>query len=101
MKKNIRNYNINNNNTSVGQNSGSRNSNNERKIEQEVEKDLNRYGNMSQSQLMQELLKVAEEEKRKGNLTPEMLDTFYQTVTPAMDDEQRRKMNGIINELKN
>lgn len=107
MKKNNRNYNVNNGNGSNNSNNSNqgntsqRNSNDYRdKVTEDLQSDLNKFGNMSQSQLMQELLSVARDEKRKGNLTPEVLDTFYQTINPSMNDEQRRKMNSLINELK-
>lgn len=65
-----------------------------------IKNKVNNYKNMSESQLMMEMQKVANENKQKGNLSASDLQTFYNNVSPMLTDAQRNKMKQLINSLK-
>ena len=54
---------------------------------------------MNESQLYDELFKEVVKGKQNGTLTREGLMNFYNTVTPMLNPEQRKKLDDIIKKL--
>ncbi len=65
-----------------------------------IEKSLHKYEGKTQSELMDELMKLAEEERKKGTLDDKKLDAFARSVSPMLTQEQRRRLSGILKQLK-
>lgn len=98
MKKNIRDYmnnnysdseNLNNNNSAVNMND----------IPPDVKGKVDNYSRMSESQLMNEMNKLAFQGKNNGTVTAESLQSFYNQVSPMLSQQQRTKLKQLINSL--
>ena len=50
----------------------------------------------SQKELMDEIVKEAERDKRDGRLDKAWLDNFYKTVAPMLDKNQLQKLKEIM-----
>lgn len=59
-----------------------------------------RYEGKSESELMDELMKRAGEQKAAGSFSPELLDQFAQRAGAMMNDEQKKKLRQIVRRLK-
>lgn len=68
--------------------------------EEEVKKQVHKYGSMSESQLMEEMMKVANNSKAQGSLKSEDLDKFYKQVAPMLNEQQRNRLKSLIKSLK-
>lgn len=66
----------------------------------DTKKTVAKYSRMNEKQLMQEMMKVANESKANGELTAEKLEEFYRQSAPMLTHAQRNKMRSIINSLK-
>lgn len=66
----------------------------------DTKKTVAKYSRMNEKQLMQEMMKVANESKESGELTAEKLEEFYRQSAPMLTHAQRNKMRSIINSLK-
>lgn len=60
---------------------------------------INRYGGMSEEQMMQELLKIGA--VSTGGTSPKQLDTFFMQVQSFLSAEQKARMAELITQLKN
>ena len=58
------------------------------------------YKNKSDSELLGDIFKVANEQKANGNLSDEKLRAFAESVAPMLNDEQKNRLNGVIEMLK-
>ncbi len=65
-----------------------------------IEKSLRQHEGKSQPELMRELMKLADTERKKGALTDEKLDAFARGVSPMLTEEQRTRLSGILQQLK-
>ncbi len=65
-----------------------------------IESSLRQYEGKTQSELMGELMKLADEERKKGALDDEKLDAFARGVAPMLTEEQRKSLAGLIKQLK-
>lgn len=65
-----------------------------------IEENLNKYKNLSQNDLMNELFKEANRMKENGSLNEESLNMLKNTLSPILDSEQNKKLNEIINKIK-
>ena len=54
----------------------------------------------NESELMAELLSVANQKRNDGSLDNATLDSFKEKISPSLTDEQQQKLNNIINMLK-
>lgn len=61
---------------------------------------VKRSKNMSESQMMDEIMKQAAKERQNGNLSDEDIEKFYKTVAPMLDKKQIEKLKKIMNMLK-
>ncbi len=64
------------------------------------EEAVKKYAAMDEQSLMAELFKTAEEGRASGELTDEVIDNFYATVSPMLSPEQSERMRELIRELK-
>ncbi len=73
-------------------------------IDEEVKKDmeqkLEKYKNLNQNQLTEELLKEANKQKMNGNLNDEKIKEIQNTILPMLDESQKNKFNELINLIK-
>lgn len=61
---------------------------------------LSGYEGKSQEDLIAEITKTAEKNRREGNLTDKDLDDFKVMLTPYLNAEQRKILNDVISGLK-
>lgn len=59
---------------------------------------LNKYSNMSEGDLMQELFR--EGSVSSGKISGQELDNFYNSASGYLNEEQRNKMRMLIEQLK-
>ncbi len=102
MGKNVRNFKGYNNQS--GNVNGKNNTNNKnytkQDAEDEVQSQFNKYSGYSENQLIDEFYKEVYKQKQLGNLSPEMLQNFYNMMAPNMSSEQKKKMKGLIDSIK-
>ena len=61
---------------------------------------INKYGNLSQEELMQELLKEAKAGRANGELTDQKLNDLQAKLSPFLSEEQRKNLNEILKMLR-
>lgn len=61
---------------------------------------INKYKDMSQQDLYDELLKQAGDLKAEGKLDPSSLEKLSATLAPMLSDEQQQLLSNIIERLK-
>ena len=61
---------------------------------------INKYKDLSQDELMGELLSQATDLKSQGKLNMDMLNQISSTLNPMLNDEQKQLLTNIINKLK-
>jgi len=66
----------------------------------EYQNTINKYKDLSQDQLMSELLNQATGLKSQGKLNMDMLSQISSTLNPMLNDDQKQLLNNIINKLK-
>ena len=54
----------------------------------------------SEGELMEELLKSVKKSKEEGRYSQEEMERFKNTVTPLLTDEQRKKLDEILEKIK-
>lgn len=69
--------------------------NNEEKVKQTYEK----YKNYSQDELLQELMRSVNAQKRNGTFDKERLLSTLSLVMPSLNSEQRRKLEELLSHL--
>lgn len=57
---------------------------------------VDKYKNKSSQELYSELIKVANEQKAKGNLSKSQLDNIYNTMAPMMNDKEKENLKKLI-----
>lgn len=65
-----------------------------------LQESLNKYQNLSQDQLMSELLKEAGRLKQNGSLNESSLNMLKSTLAPMLNSEQNQHLNDILNKIK-
>ena len=65
-----------------------------------VEGQLRGYQNKSEAQLMQEVQRIAKQSKASGELNPQKLRQFENSVKGMLDPAQQQKLKAILNSLK-
>lgn len=61
---------------------------------------LRGYEGKSKTDIVSEIVKVAEKNRKEGKLTDEDLDNFATTLSPMLNAEQKSELNKIISRLK-
>ncbi len=62
---------------------------------------LTKYNGKSQAELIEEIEKVASEQRLQGKLTDQDIDSFYSMLSPFLKADERVKLNQIRDKLKN
>lgn len=57
---------------------------------------IGKYGDMNESELMEELLKVASKAKADGTLNEQTLKNFEEIVVPHLNEAQKEKLSKLI-----
>ena len=65
------------------------------------EEKVERYGSMSEDELIGELMNSVREQKANNTFDPKQLETLVTMVSPRLNDEQRAKLNDLVRLLKN
>ncbi len=60
---------------------------------------INNYANLSEPELMQEMLRLIAKKKQEGTFDPNTLRDVAKVVAPMLDDEARAKMYTLLNFL--
>lgn len=61
---------------------------------------IKNYGDLSQEDLLKKLMLEANKEKQNGNLTKEKLDSLSETLTPLLNEQQKKNLTEIIKMLR-
>ena len=59
------------------------------------------YHGKSNADMWKTIVAEAEKSRRAGTLSDAEIDAFYQTFSPMLDASQRKKLQGIVEKLKN
>lgn len=62
---------------------------------------VKRSKNMSEKQLMDEILKQAAQDRKEGKLDDADLNKFFDSVAPMLNAEQLKKLKDIMSVLQN
>lgn len=103
MGKNIRNFIGYNNQSGSKCNGGCNNGNGkftQKDVEEDVKSQFNKYSGYSENQLIDEFYKEVYKQKQLGNLSPAMLQNFYNMMAPNMSPQQKQKMKALIDSIK-
>ena len=65
-----------------------------------TEKVAKAYDGKPSIDMLREILKEAEESKKKGNLTNEDIDDFYAQFSPLLDEGQKKMLKLVVDKLK-
>ena len=66
-----------------------------------VEEQLKKYENLSQAELMQELIKESKKQKQNGNLDRDKMENIKSTLLPFLNSNQQKQLDylmGIVND---
>lgn len=66
----------------------------------DLEQDINKYKDLSQNELMAELMKEASKLKANGSLNESSLQALKSTLSPMLSAEQNETLNNILNMIK-
>ena len=55
---------------------------------------------MSEGELITEVFKIINEKKRNGTFNPDEIDQLASIIAPMLNDEQRQKMQQLIDLIK-
>ncbi len=67
----------------------------------EYEQLINKYKDMDQNSLMQNLFSEAARLKKEGKLNANTLNNLKQTITPFLNSEQQKMLNELVNAINN
>lgn len=62
---------------------------------------INKYQNLSSSDLMSEFMKLTYEKKKKGELNKGELDSIKKSIRPYLNEEQNAHLEKIMNMVDN
>ncbi|MBR2903585.1 MAG: hypothetical protein IKC37_02955 [Clostridia bacterium] len=65
-----------------------------------TEKIAKAYDGKPSIDMLREILKEAEDSKRKGTLTNEDIDDFYTQFSPLLDESQQKMLKVVVDKLK-
>ncbi len=69
------------------------------KNEEQVKQTYEKYKDYSQEQLMQELFRTVNAQKRNGSFDKKQLESMLSLIMPSLSDEQKSKMQALLNSL--
>ncbi len=59
-----------------------------------------KYRGRSEDELMRELKQTVQKDKAVGTLTDKKMENFQKKISPMLNDQQRKKLDKIMKELK-
>ena len=59
-----------------------------------------KYRGKSEEELMRELKQTVQKDKASGTLTDKKMENFQKKISPMLNEQQRKKLEKIIKELK-
>jgi len=68
---------------------------------QDVKEKIKQYGNKSEGELMNEVRRITNNQKKNGSFNANELENFYRSAAHMLTPDQAAKMRGIIESLKN
>ena len=60
---------------------------------------LNYYDKNGEDKLIKDIFKNVENQKRQGKLTNEQILQFVKNVSPMLNDNQKKRLNDLVNDL--
>ena len=69
--------------------------------EKEAKKIAAGYNGKNENELARDIFARAAEGKKNGTLTNEQIDMFYRQFAPMLDGAKRKKLNKLVEQLKN
>ena len=60
-----------------------------------------KYEGASEDKLISEIMKEAEKGRKNGTLTNAEIDRFKNMLSPMLNSEQRKKLENVVEKLKN
>ncbi len=69
-------------------------------VMKEAEKALGTLNGKSESDIIREIYKKAEEGKLNGTLTNEQIDAFYERFSQLLDPPRKKKLRKMVEKLK-
>lgn len=92
MKRSLRNQNVNTNEDNL---------NNEQKKQLDKLKGMaKQYEGKTDAEILTDLSKAVEKGKKDGSLTNEKIDSIASTIAPMLNNEQRNKLNKLMQTIK-
>ena len=61
---------------------------------------IGRFQNMSEAELITEVFKIINEKKRNGTFNPQDIDNLAKIISPLLNEEQKKKMEQLIQLIK-
>ncbi len=65
-----------------------------------IEQMLHKYEGKTEAELMRELTRMADAERKNGALNDERLDAFARNISPMLTKEQQTRLSSLIDQLK-
>ena len=69
--------------------------------ENDIRKTAEAYSGKSDSELLGDIFRMASEQKANGSLNDEKLRAFANSVAPMLNEDQKARLNGVLDMLKN
>ncbi len=90
------------NNNSASYNSDNKSNDiNTIKTNEALQNKIDEYSRYSSDKLLSEFMKLTIEKKRKGELSDNELEKLKNTITPMLNNEQKKSLEELINMVKN
>ena len=100
MGKNVRNFKGYNNSSCSNGTNNFKGTYTKKDAEADVQSQFNKYSGYSENQLIDEFYKEVAKQQQLGNLSHEMLQNFYNMMSPNMSPAQKKKMKALIDSIK-
>lgn len=69
-------------------------------LERQAKEKISEYANLSQQELMAELIKQTNQKKQDGSLSQEKIEQMYQAIYNILPPENRQNLDNIFNKLR-
>ena len=66
----------------------------------QIDEMIGKFQNMSEAELITEVFKIINEKKKNGTFNPNDIDNLAKMISPLLNDEQKRKMEQLIQLIK-
>lgn len=67
---------------------------------EDIDNLIDRFQNMNETELITEVFRIINQKKQNGTFDPNDIDKIASVISPLLDDEQRGKMEQLINLIK-